>query len=292
MAHVVSAPREPFLACDGRLRVHQVPAATDNLIWLAECVETGAVAVVDGPSTAELDVYCDAHGLTPTMVLNTHTHGDHIGVNHALIKDGRAASIQIVGPAGAAKDVPGLNRGVDEGDRVSIGAVEGVVMRTDGHLNGHVCYVFGDVLFCGDTLFAGGCGYLFDGPPEAMFHSLMRLAALPGETLVCCAHEYTQDNLRFAWAVEADNGALAERIRTVWKTRAEGGCAVPSTIDSERATNPFLRPGSPSLMAAVRAAMPDADLTTHAGVFAATRAFKNTGSYKSNPETVLPLESP
>lgn len=292
MAHVVTAPREPFLACDGRLRIHQIPAAHDNLIWLIECVETGVVAVVDGPGVKELDAYCAARNLTPSMVLNTHTHPDHVGVNRGLIRAGRGDQIRFIGPAGAAADVPGLHRGVDEGDVVTVGAVEGRVMRTDGHLNGHVCFVFGDVLFSGDTLFAGGCGFLFDGPASAMFDSLMRLAALPGDTWVCCAHEYTEDNLRFAWSVEPDNAALAQRIRDDWQIRASGGCTVPSTLETERATNPFLRPGSPSLMAAVAQAMPDADLSTHGGVFAATRALKNTGVHKSAPESNLPLETP
>ena len=291
MAHVVTSPREAFLACDGRLRVHQIPAAHDNLIWLAECVETGAVAIVDGPGTQELDTYCAAHNLTPSMVLNTHTHPDHVGVNRGLIGSGRGDQIQFIGPAGAAADVPGLDRAVDEGDVVKVGAVEGRVMRTDGHLNGHICYVFGDVLFCGDTLFAGGCGFLFDGPAATMFDSLMRLAALPGHTLVCCAHEYTQDNLRFAWSVEPENAALAQRIRDDWHTRSTGGCTLPSTMDTERATNPFLRPGSPSLMTAVAKAMDAADLSSHSNVFAATRALKNTGAYKSVPDSNLPLEA-
>ena len=125
-----------------------------------------------------------------------------------------------------------------------------------------------------------------------MFDSLMRLAALPGNTLICCAHEYTEDNLRFAWSVESDNAALAQRIRDDWQVRSRGGCTVPSTLETEWATNPFLRPGSPGLMAAVAKALPDADLSTHGGVFAATRALKNTGAHKSAPESNLPLEAP
>jgi hydroxyacylglutathione hydrolase len=162
-------------------------------------------------------------------------------------------------------------------------------MLTEGHIDGHVSYVFGDVLFSGDTLFAGGCGYLFDGPPEAMFGSLTRLSALDPATRVCCAHEYTQDNLRFAWSVEPDNDALADRIRRVWALRAEGRASVPSTIAEERATNPFLRHHSPTLRASVAKAFPDRDLSTPEAIFAATRALKDRKDYRRLTDAALPL---
>jgi hydroxyacylglutathione hydrolase len=122
-----------------------------------------------------------------------------------------------------------------------------------------------------------------------MFDSLLRLAALPGDTRVCCAHEYTEDNLRFAWMVEPDNDALAARIRRDWALRAEGRCTVPSTIEDERATNPFLRPGSESLRAQLRERMPDADLSTHDAVFAATRRLKDRKDHRQRDDVVLPL---
>ena len=120
-------------------------------------------------------------------ILNTHTHWDHIGINNDLERRGELARFRVVGPAKVASDVPGITEAVREGDSIQFGGVTGRVMLTEGHLNGHVSYVFGDVLFCGDTLFGGGCGYLFDGPPAKMFQSLLRLAALPGETRVLCA---------------------------------------------------------------------------------------------------------
>jgi hydroxyacylglutathione hydrolase len=162
-------------------------------------------------------------------------------------------------------------------------------LLTEGHINGHVSFVFEDVLFPGDTLFAGGCGYLFDGPPEKMFRSLERLAELEPSTKVCCAHEYTQDNLRFAWSVEPGSSALAERIRKVWAVRERGGSAVPSTIDEEHRTNPFMRHASAELKAAVAKAFPERALDSPAAIFAATRALKDTRGYRSQPDSVLPL---
>lgn len=286
MQHVVRKPTPPFLAAGGALRVHQVPSALDNLVWIAECTASGACAVIDGPEASAALAYADAHGLRITTVLNTHTHGDHVGLNRGLAHRGLLDGLRVVGPARAASDVPGLTQPVDEGDGVTFGQVEGRVLLTEGHLDGHVSYVFGDVLFCGDTLFTGGCGFLFSGPPAKMFDSLLRLAGLPEETQVCCAHEYTQDNLRFAWMVEPGNSALAERIARVWALRAEGGCAVPSTVADERATNPFLRPGSSELIARVRELSPGVVLDRPVEVFAATRALKDRGLHK---DTVVPV---
>lgn len=290
ITHVVTQPTEPFETRDGRLRVHQIPAWQDNLIWLAECTETGEVAAVDGPDAGGVLDYCEAKGLKLTTIFNTHTHGDHIGINRDLAKRGLLEGLRVYGPAGAAAAVPGLTDPLSEGDSARIGQVTGRVMLTEGHLDGHISYVFDDVLFCGDTLFAGGCGYLFDGPPAKMHDSLSRLAELDGATRVCCAHEYTEDNLRFAWSVEPDNEALAERIRRVWAIRAEGGCTVPSTIAEERATNPFLRHGSASLEEAVRRAWgPERQISSPAEIFAATRALKDRKDYRQIEDRALPL---
>jgi hydroxyacylglutathione hydrolase len=289
MRHVVTVPPSPFLGADGRLEVHALPAWQDNLVWVLRCTESGAIGVVDGPDGEALDAWLEAHG-RPRLdaVLNTHTHGDHVGLNRALLESGRLEGVRVYGPRARAAEVPGLSDPVDEGDRVRVGAVEGRVLRTDGHLSGHLSFVFGDLLFSGDTLFAGGCGYLFDGPPEAMHASLERLAALPPETRVCCAHEYTDDNLRFAWSVEPGNPALARRLGEVRRLRAEGRATVPSTIGEERASNPFLRHHSAELVARLRAAMPDRALDTPAAIFAATRALKDRKDYRAAPEPQLP----
>jgi len=289
MQHVVTRPTAPFTSADGRLTVHQIPAWIDNLVWLLVCNETGATAVVDGPEAGPTLDYCEAHGLNIGTILNTHTHGDHIGINHDLRRRGLLDGMSVVGPALRADDVPGLTLSVSEGDIARVGAVEGRVMLTEGHIDGHVTFVFDDLMMCGDTMFAGGCGRLFDGPPAKMYDSLRRLAALPDETWVCCAHEYTQDNLRFAWSLEPGNEALAERIREVWALRAEGGCTIPSRLGSERQTNPFLRCDAEELVASVRAALPDQPLESPEQIFAAARALKDRGAYKERGDDELPL---
>lgn len=275
MSHTVQNPNPPFLAFDGAIEVHQVPAATDNLCWVLVCTATREAAVIDGPSAKEVLAYLEGREIQWTTILNTHTHGDHIGINADLKKRGQLDRYTVVGPESVRDAVPGLTQGVSEGDEVRVGNAVGRVWVTEGHINGHVSYIFGDVLFCGDTLFTGGCGYLFDGPPALMFESLMRLATLPEQTKVCCAHEYTQDNLRFAWMAEPENEALHARIQQVWKIREAGGCAVPSTIGEERATNPFLRPGSPALQRQLAQHMAEYPQSTFAEVFAATRAWKD-----------------
>lgn len=289
MEHVVTRPTPAFSSRCGRLTVHQVPVWVDNLVWIVVCNETGEAALVDGPEAGPVLDYCKAQGLRVTTVLNTHTHGDHVGINRDLQRRGLLEGLMVVGPARRAADVPGLTRAVDEGDLVRVGAVEGRVMLTEGHLDGHVSFVFGNLLLCGDTMFAGGCGRLFDGPPAKMHASLQRLAALPDDTLVCCGHEYTEDNLRFAWSLEPGNAALAERIGRVWALRAEGGCAVPSRMDEERATNPFLRTESPELVESVRAAFPDAPLGDSLEVFTVTRRLKDLGTYRARGDAGLPL---
>ncbi|MGF1466115.1 MAG: hydroxyacylglutathione hydrolase [Sandaracinaceae bacterium] len=289
MEHVVSRPHPPFRSADGTLEVHQVPAWKDNFVWLAVQPSSREAAAVDGPEAAPVLAYCDAHGLKLTAILNTHTHPDHIGINQDLSRRGQLDGMRVVGPRRKASSVPGLTEPVDDGDRVTLGDAEGDVWLTEGHIDGHVSYIFGDVLFCGDTLFAAGCGYLFDGPPEKMHASLARLRTLPSETRVCCAHEYTEDNLRFAWSVDPDNEALAERIRRVWAIREDGGATVPSTIGEERATNPFLRFDDPALRARIQQAWPDRTLDTDQAVFAATRALKDRKDYRKSSDDTLPL---
>ena len=251
--------------------------ARDNLVWLLEDPHTSTAAVVDGPGADAAEALAASRGLRITTILNTHTHGDHVGINRAYARAGRLDEMAVIGAASRADDIPGLTRPVVEGDVVSFGDAVFEVLETPGHIDGHLSFATAGAVFCGDTLFAGGCGYLFDGPPATMFQSLTRLAALPEHTRVCCAHEYTEDNLRFAWTVEAGNEALARRIRTVWTLRAQGACTVPSTIAVERATNPFLRADSPRL----RAALETRELVTpgasDAEVFAATRRNASEG---------------
>jgi hydroxyacylglutathione hydrolase len=288
MTHAVTKAAAPFRTDSGVLEVHQIPSAQDNLIWLI-VGPGGEAAAVDGPDAAAVLDHCASRGIRLTTIINTHTHMDHIGINRDLERRGMLAGMRVVGPKRVAADVPGLTEAVDDGDTMTFGGVTANVLLTEGHINGHVSYVLDGVVFCGDTLFGAGCGYLFDGPPAKMHASLERLAALPEPTRVCCAHEYTQDNLRFAFSVEPGNAELRARIASTWKVRARGESSLPSTIGLERRTNPFLRHASGELRERVARAMPDRALTAPADVFAATRALKDRKDYKSLSDSDLPI---
>ena len=289
MVHAVSVPQAPFAAMSGAAQVHQIPVWQDNFSWILVCTQTREAAVVDGAEAEPVLEYVRRNQLQLTTILTTHTHPDHIGLHKDLQKRGLLADLRVVGNRELARTIPGLSEGIGEGDEVRLGALTGRAMLTEGHIDGHISYVFDDVLFCGDTLFGAGCGFLFDGPPAKMHASLVRLAALDGGTRVCCAHEYTQDNLRFAWSVEPDNEALAWRIRKVWAVRRGGESSVPSTIAEEVATNPFIRTHSPTILENVHAALPDAPLDTPEQVFAATRKLKDLKLYKAAGDETLPL---
>lgn len=289
MAHVVTHPPAARVALAGAARLHQVPVWQDNYSWILVCEQTGEAAVVDGAEADPVLDHAAREGLRLTTILTTHTHPDHIGLHRDLAKRGELDRYRVVGNPDLARMIPGLTQGVREGDEITLGRLRGRVMLTEGHVDGHLSYRFDELLFCGDTLFAGGCGYLFDGPPDKMYRSLARLAELPDDTLICCAHEYTQDNLRFAWSVEPDNLALADRIGEVWAVRSRGEATVPSTLAVERATNPFLRWDSPTIRASLATALPDAPLRTASDVFAATRKLKDRKLYKQLDDSTLPL---
>jgi hydroxyacylglutathione hydrolase len=288
MSHVVTVPSPPWTSHSGAFTVHQIPAARDNFVWLVAAA-TGEVAAVDGPDAEAALAFCEARGLPLTMLWNTHTHGDHVGINRDLAHRGLLAGLEVMGPRRVATDVPGLTTGVDEGDEFSFGGVTGRVLLTEGHLDGHISFLVDGAVFCGDTLFGAGCGYLFDGPPSKMHTSLQRLGELDAETRVFCAHEYTEDNLKFAFSVEPDNEVLCERIARSWALRREGRSTIPTTVGLERATNPFLRHHSPTLRENVRRAMPDLPCETPLEIFTATRALKDRKDYKSLTDADLPL---
>jgi hydroxyacylglutathione hydrolase len=233
------------------MEIVQVPVLNDNYVYLAH--DGDETAVID-PAVAEpVLAAAAARGWRITQILNTHWHPDHVGANLAIQA---ATGCRITGPVGEAAKIPGIDRTVADGDTVQIGGAAGVVIDVPGHTAGHNAYYFADAgtLFCGDTLFALGCGRLFEGTPDQMRTSLAKLMALPDATAVYCAHEYTQANARFAVTVEPDNAALTERVIAIDAARAAGRPTVPSTIGLERATNPFVRAGSVAEFAARRAA--------------------------------------
>ena len=220
------------------LDIVPVPAFSDNYLWLVHDSNSGETAVVDPGDAAPVVAEAERRGWRITQVWNTHWHPDHTGGNLA-VKEATGATIS--GPGGEA--IPGRDIALSEGDRIRLGEHVGRVIEVPGHTRGHVALIFDDgaVAFVGDTLFAMGCGRLFEGTPRQMFDSLRRLAALPDETRLYCAHEYTLSNGRFAVHAEPGNSAVAERLRRVEAMREREEITVPTTVAEERATNPFVR---------------------------------------------------
>ncbi len=233
-----------------QLEIHQIPVLQDNYVYLAHDAAGDATAVVDPAVAGPVFEVLEAKGWTLTHILNTHHHGDHVGGNMEL-KEGTGCTI--VGPGADAARIPGIDVELGDGDSYRIGEAEAKVFFVPGHTRGHIAYWFPEstALFCGDTLFALGCGRLFEGTPQQMWASLSRLTELPDETRVYCAHEYTQANARFALSVEPGNPDLQARAAEIDRMRAQGIPTVPSTLGDERATNPFLRPDSENLQRTV-----------------------------------------
>jgi hydroxyacylglutathione hydrolase len=235
------------------LEIVRIPALSDNYIWLVHDPANGETLVIDPAEAEPALAAARERGWRIGQIWNTHWHPDHTGGN-AAIKAATGATV--TAPAAEAAKIPTLDVAVREGDVVRLGAHKATVMETPAHTAGHVSYHFaGDgVVFVGDTLFAMGCGRLFEGTAGQMFANMQRLAALPGETRVYAAHEYTLANGRFARAAEPDNAAIAERLAGVEAARAAGEATLPTTIALERATNPFMRARSAAELAEKRTA--------------------------------------
>lgn len=251
-------------------------AFSDNYIWM---IDDGRQAlVVDPGDSAPVEAALDARGLELAGILVTHHHADHVGGVNALRPRLPATDpLPLFGPQ--AERLPEPVTRVAEGQVVTLMGLHFEVIEVPGHTAGHIAYLLrqgvGDapVLFCGDTLFSGGCGRLFEGTPAQMHQSLAKLAALPGDTRVCCAHEYTVSNLRFAAAVEPGNTAVQDHLRWCEHQRAEGRSTLPSTVSLEREINPFLRSEAPAVVRAARD-QGAADASPVA-VFATLREWKN-----------------
>ena len=235
------------------IEIVRIPVLSDNYVWLLHEPGSGETVVVDPAVADPVIAEAEARGWRITQIWNTHWHPDHTGGNQA-IKDSTGCTV--TAPAAEHARIPTADRLVREGDSVSIGTIVGRVIEVHGHTAGHIAYHMPSegTIFVGDTLFAMGCGRLFEGTAAQMHANMQRLAALPGDTQVYCAHEYTLANGRFAAAAEPDNPAVAERLEAVVAARADGKATVPTTIALERATNPFMRARSVEELAERRAA--------------------------------------
>lgn len=252
------------------LNIHLVPCLKDNYAYLLHEPKTQSVAIVDPSESAPVFAALAQHGLKLTHILNTHHHFDHTGGNLEL-KEKTGA--RIVGPKADADRIPGIDHAVGEGDLMALGTVIGRIFDIPAHTRGHIAFWFETekAVFTGDTMFAMGCGRLFEGTPAQMWSSLSKLARLPADTRVYCGHEYTLSNGRFALTLEPNNEALKSRMAEVEQLRNKGQPTIPSTIGLELQTNPFLRPHSAELRKSLQLVSAD-----DVAVFAETRLRKDS----------------
>ena len=226
------------------LEIELVPCLKDNYAYLVHDAQARLTAVVDPSEPEPVREALTRRGWSLTHILNTHHHFDHTGGNIPLKEQTGA---KVVGPEKDRDRIPGIDEGVSEAAPWRFGARGVKVLEIPAHTRAHIAFVFDDAVFTGDTMFAMGCGRLFEGTPAMMWASLSKLMTLPDATRVYCGHEYTQSNGRFALTLEPGNAALVQRMREVDAARAKGAPTIPSTIGLEKQTNPFLRPQSPAI---------------------------------------------
>ena len=229
------------------LIVHQFPCLSDNYGYLLHDPESGETAAIDTPDGAEYLRQAEARGWRITQIWNTHWHPDHAGGNAAIVE---ATGATVVAPREVERIAP-IDRVVSDGDEVSLGSFVAKVIDVSGHTNGHIAFHLpqADMAFVGDSVFALGCGRMFEGQPEQFWNSLQRIKALPDDTTLYCAHEYTAANAKFALHADPDNVALQDYASEIEAKRAKGEPTVPTLLRRELATNPFLRADDPALMA-------------------------------------------
>lgn len=258
------------------MRVVPVEQLADNYAYLVIDESSGVAGVVDVAEAGPVLEAARSEGVRLVAILSTHHHFDHVNGNEDLLAALPAGTVEVYGYCGDRERIPGLTRGLDDGEGFVLGSRKGRAIFIPAHTRGHLAYHFAaeKIVFTGDTLFGGGCGRLFEGDASQMLASLTKLASLPEDTQVFCGHEYTASNLRFAAELEPSSRVLAERRRQVDELRAAGRPTVPTTIALEKATNPFLRSSSPELVASVREREPGVG-SDAASIFAATRRLKD-----------------
>jgi hydroxyacylglutathione hydrolase len=255
------------------MKVIPVPCLKDNYAYLLVCEDTGQAGVVDPSEAAPVEAAVAAAGVKLMAILNTHHHWDHTGGNKELVA--KHPTLKVYGHASDKGRIDGLTDPLQHGQDFTLGKLRIRGLHNPGHTTGAISYAVGDAVFTGDTMFAGGCGRLFEGTPANMYASLCQvIGGLPRSTRVFFGHEYTENNLRFAASVEPDNAAVQAKLAKVRATRQTGGMTTPSTLEEEWATNPFMRSDSRTIQQNVKAVDPANDLSPVA-VLGAVRKMKD-----------------